>query len=134
MVQSLIDEPSERSQIDKGNVPPIPEDFWNEYRYCYWYLQVSVLVLVSLLVWFHIKVLVSVSVFIKSKYHHIISHISLILTRNWWQSSGGILLVLVLSSIPVLVSESVWKFIPVSVIVYLFIFVLVSVFWYLWNR
>ena len=49
-VQSLIDEPSERSQIDKGNVPPIPEDFWNEYRYYYWYLQVSVLVLVSLLV------------------------------------------------------------------------------------
>ena len=24
LVQSLIDEPSERSQIDKGNVPPIP--------------------------------------------------------------------------------------------------------------
>ena len=46
-VQSLIDEPSERSQIDKGNVPPIPTSGMNigiaigifryQYWYCYWY-------------------------------------------------------------------------------------------------
>ena len=42
-VQSLIDEPSERSQIDKGNVPPIPTSGMNIgiaigiFRYRYWY-------------------------------------------------------------------------------------------------